>query len=345
MTIRALIVDDEPEIIRTAGEVVRSLEHDYESAADIQTARGHLEEGGFDYLILDMNLPLSPDHVTGRRENGRNFIATVRGMDGLATLPIIVITGHGEDDVDFAVSVMKTGNGAYINYLQKPLDGDKLDTAIQEMLNNRQIDENQTPAPTIPLSPFKTETRQMVIYEDRVTLCDVVVWQDKAQPDVREVLLMLSQKTGASHVRIPGRNASNQIGKPIQGFRDRCTELMETCKHLDCGKFDVIGPTTGGGYHFTEWIEASVDGSEAPSKPVEIPAEPAQTDPLDGFNERQQKILKEIERGSELRQKDVIGMFRRRNASTIKRDIKGLRDAGLIATHRDGYYVRKESAK
>ena len=61
----------------------------------------------------------------------------------------------------------------------------------------------------------------------------------------------------------------------------------------------------------------------------------------DGLNDRQRRILEEIDGGAELRQKDVIAMFRRHwNPSTVKRDIKGLRDAGLIETHADGYYIR-----
>ena len=61
----------------------------------------------------------------------------------------------------------------------------------------------------------------------------------------------------------------------------------------------------------------------------------------DGLNDRQREILKKIDRGADLRQKDVIAMFRRNwNPSTVKRDIKGLREMGLIETHPDGYYVR-----
>ena len=50
--------------------------------------------------------------------------------------------------------------------------------------------------------------------------------------------------------------------------------------------------------------------------------------------------MEEIDKGMQLRQKDVIAMFRRNfNPPTVKRDLKGLRDRGLIETHLDGDYV------
>jgi len=118
MTIRALIVDDEEDIVRTAGEVVTSLGHVFDSAGDIQTARQHLEAKRYAYLILDMNLPLEPGRLTGRRENGRNFLAAIRQMDGLATLPVIVITGHDRGESDFILSVMRAGGMDFTQYVQ-----------------------------------------------------------------------------------------------------------------------------------------------------------------------------------------------------------------------------------
>jgi hypothetical protein len=106
---------------------------------------------------------------------------------------------------------------------------------------------------------------------------------------------------------------------------------------LECGPQDIIA-SGGGGYHFTEWMIVREAGAE-PGEP-ETAAEPEEND---GPNKRQRRILEAIDGGEELRQKDVIAMFRRNwNPSTVKRDIKGLRDAGLIETHPDGYYVRAQ---
>lgn len=62
------------------------------------------------------------------------------------------------------------------------------------------------------------------------------------------------------------------------------------------------------------------------------------------MNDRQTWILEQIDRGIQLCQKDVITHFRRdKNASTIKRDLKQLRDGGKIETHPDGYYTRDKA--
>ncbi len=58
------------------------------------------------------------------------------------------------------------------------------------------------------------------------------------------------------------------------------------------------------------------------------------------LNDRQKWILEQIDKGVQMSQKDVIAHFRReKNASTIKRDLKQLRDGGQIETHLDGHYV------
>ena len=59
------------------------------------------------------------------------------------------------------------------------------------------------------------------------------------------------------------------------------------------------------------------------------------------LNDRQTWILEQIDKGVRMSQKDVIAHFRRdKNASTIKRDLKQLRDGNLIETHPDGHYIR-----
>ena len=62
----------------------------------------------------------------------------------------------------------------------------------------------------------------------------------------------------------------------------------------------------------------------------------------DGLNDRQRRILEKIDSGEDLQQKDVIAMFRRHwNPSTIKRELKGLRDMRKIETYADEYYLRE----
>ena len=56
---RALIVDDNPDIVSAVGDMVASRGHEYDSAGELESTRHMLESKPYDYLILDMNLPVS----------------------------------------------------------------------------------------------------------------------------------------------------------------------------------------------------------------------------------------------------------------------------------------------
>ena len=46
---QALIVDDDPSIIQTVGDIVRSLDHDADTASDIAAAKECLATKKYDY--------------------------------------------------------------------------------------------------------------------------------------------------------------------------------------------------------------------------------------------------------------------------------------------------------
>ena len=84
-------------------------------------------------------------------------------------------------------------------------------------------------------------------------------------------------------------------------------------------------------------VEPICEPDQPANEPKNEPVEPAR----ELLNERQEWILEQIDAGARLRQKQVIDHFRRdKTPSTIKRDLKDLRDRGLIATHSDGHYMR-----
>lgn len=346
---RALIVDDEPAIIQTVGDIVRSLDHLADTASDLESAKARLAACSYDYIILDMKIPVSSDRKLGRRENGRNLIQILRANPLTVNLPIIVVTGEDSGESDFIISVMQVGGMAATRYIQKPIDGDKLDRAIQELLARRPGSAGVPP----DLRPFAgDEPRLLEIWPNRVTLCGVQVWNDCAYPEMGQVLRWLAARNAHGYVRLPGRElcqrlertASNPIGQPIKRFRDTCTERMATHLHLECGRYDVIGDPKGGGYHFTSVLDVRImdaSGSTDPSSALVPAGKDAANGGSPELNRRQCWILDQIDQGAELRQKALIDHFRRDvNASTIKRDLKDLRDRGLILTGPQGHYLR-----
>lgn len=346
---RALVIDDDAEIIRTVGDILESLNHTFDSAGDQETARNLLAADKYAYILLDLEIPVKPGKLC-RIKNGENLLSEIRATAGMETIPVIVMTGHGNDSPDLAVAVWQKGA---THYVKKPFNKGELDEAILKVLAK---DGQAAPAARVKagskkLTPFKDAKREMVIGDDSVTICGIEVWRETYQPDMRKILVRLSQREGGGYVRISGsklmkelgRDASNPVGRPIKSFCDNASERLAEGRSLACGRYDIIA--SKGGYHFTEWMEVRVDGEPEPPKDYRTSAhKSAETDGGPALNDRQTWILEQLDQGIELRHKDIV-RHTRKNRSTINRDLKELRDRGLITTHVDGYYVRVQSAK
>ena len=350
---RALVIDDDAAIIREVDGILDSLNHAYDSAGDQESARKLLAADKYAYVLLDLEIPVKPGKLC-RVQNGINLLMEIRDTAGMETVPVIVMTGHGNDSPDLAVSVLKKGA---VDYVKKPFDKGELDKAIGEAMAKGLPTASGPRATSKPakLTPFKDAKREMVIGEDSVTICGIELWRATYQPDMRKILVRLSQKEGGGFVRVSGaklarelgRDASNPVGRPIKTFCDNASDRLAEHRNLDCGRYEIIA-RGGGGYHFTDWMDVRLAGQPEPQKVDPAPAaRPAKAASGPRLNDRQKWILEQIDKGVQMSQKDVIAHFRRdKNASTIKRDLKQLRDGNLIETHLDGHYVsvrQKES--
>lgn len=346
----ALVVDDDRDILDDVQERLDAIGHASIAVSCMDDARGHLgQDHRLDYVLLDLEIPTRygrPPLV----QHGLNLLGQVNQLD--VKLPVVVMTAHGHDASDIPAEVMRHGRA--FDYIRKPFPrpGDKhrtLEAAVRAAFDQRLHALAGDPVPVAPLSAFSGTPRSLVIEEERITLCGVEVWRDCAQDDLRQALLKLAQRTPNGWIRARGtalhqelgRDPSNPISKPIQRFRDACTERMRACLSLDCGKFDVIGQPKGGGYHFTETIQVTAPGLA--DVPVDAPdARPRATPSEPGLNPYQTWVLARLGAGEILRQKDVIGHFSRdhgelprRDASSIKRYLRELRGNGLITTGKD----------
>jgi len=358
MDVRVLIVEDDAENVRVCGDVLIAHGHKFDSAADMESAQKLLVPDRYGFVILDLDFPVAPGRLS-RKENGKLLLEHIRKTPGLENLPVIVVTGRDGGDWDFGVSVLKTGHGGWTDYLRKPIHGEKLDKAIKDALahmNGAQANE-RLKGSFARLASFKAVPRVMAIYEDRVTLCGIEVWRDCAEAGLRDALALLSRKDNNGFVRIRGtklnkdlsRDASNPIGKPLERFCKRASDLLKVQACIECGRYDIL-ESKGGGYHFTsgmnikvvgEWARAlGIEPELAPDEPTCEPSAPT-NEPDEPMNERQQWIMSQLQNGFQLTLKAIVQHFRGRwDRSTINRDLKGLRARRLIATHALGYYAR-----
>jgi len=141
---RALVIDDDPKILEIVCEILDSLNHDCDTAEDQESARNLLAGGTYTYLLLDLEIPVRPKKLC-RLQNGTNLLRQIRETPGMDALPVVVMTGHGNDSPDLAVSVWQTGAD---HYVKKPFSRGELDTDIREVLTRK-----GRPAPRWEASP------------------------------------------------------------------------------------------------------------------------------------------------------------------------------------------------
>jgi len=117
-SIRALIVDDEPDICQLAEITLNRMNIDTLSAYNLQDARQLLQENEFNLCLTDMNLPDG---------NGIELVQHIQNE--FPHIPVAVITAYG--NVESAVSALKAGA---FDFIAKPVDLSVLRRLVESSL-------------------------------------------------------------------------------------------------------------------------------------------------------------------------------------------------------------------
>lgn len=123
MAEKVLLVDDEEEFVETLAERMRTRGMEVTATTSGREALGQLEEGSYDVVILDLQMP---------------------GMDGLEALAkikkkrpdiqVVLLTGHAT--VGKSVEAMKAGA---MEIIEKPADLDSLAEIIHKAKATRMV--------------------------------------------------------------------------------------------------------------------------------------------------------------------------------------------------------------
>ena len=116
---RILIVEDDEETRSLVTRVLESEGYRVEGAASGESGQRKLENGPYDVVLLDLELP---------DEHGLDLLSRASERDARAQF--VIITGHGS--VDSAVRAMRLGA---FDYLTKPLRREELLVAIERALD------------------------------------------------------------------------------------------------------------------------------------------------------------------------------------------------------------------
>jgi CheY-like chemotaxis protein len=121
MACRVLVADDDPEILALIGKVLSDEPFEVTLCNDAESALVRLQRGGrYDILISDFMLP---------GISGIDLIHQVRNNGATATMPVVMISGHGNYAMDSRAKM--AGANAF---LRKPFTLSHLRTTVQQLL-------------------------------------------------------------------------------------------------------------------------------------------------------------------------------------------------------------------
>src|SRR6185369_6097648 len=112
---RALIADDQADVITALRLLLRNAGYQTESASSPEEVLEAIKHDNFDLVLMDLNY--ARDTTSG--QEGLDLITNIRRLD--SALPIVVLTAWGS--VELAVEVMHRG---VRDFVQKPWDNSRL---------------------------------------------------------------------------------------------------------------------------------------------------------------------------------------------------------------------------
>jgi CheY-like chemotaxis protein/DNA-binding transcriptional ArsR family regulator len=353
MNKHALVVEDNPDIVETAiQDAFVTLDHHFDVAGSLEEARTAFRQGKYDYVLLDLSIPARPGGSGPLKENGLRFLEEIRRTYNAEQLPVCAITSFTKDGFNCSLELARLSVNACA---AKPFDDQPLNQVIAEMLRlagKKRSDTLAGRTKPVTLQAFRAETRTVVVYTDAITVCGEVVWSESGRgDDIRKILLALNQRDeDGNYIPVKGgplekmlnRNASNKVGRPIGTFRDAATERLAIERGLECGKQDIIATRPNKGYCLQPWIEVTQENASYQGPGLHIASIEAEANLADengaDLTDRQKEILACIRQGD---RPDMAALRKLtgKSRAVVNRDLKVLRDAGLIESAEDGGYV------
>jgi len=125
---KILIIDDERSIRATLKEILEFEKFLVETAQDGIEGYKMAEEKNFDLIFCDIKMPKIDGIETLKKIVENNILS-----------PVIMISGHG--DIETAVQTLKIGA---FDYIEKPLDLNRVLTCVRNALNNNHLKKENT---------------------------------------------------------------------------------------------------------------------------------------------------------------------------------------------------------
>ena len=124
-----LIVEDERDMAAEIADLLRSFGHDHLHAETLADAKARLDEGGFCYVLLDLQIKADGQSIKPRVEFGMSLLREIRRRfphrsdNDMHLMPVLVISGHGKEPNNI-IGAFKDGID---DFIMKPLSTDGQD--------------------------------------------------------------------------------------------------------------------------------------------------------------------------------------------------------------------------
>jgi DNA-binding response OmpR family regulator len=122
---RILVVDDEPDIVRSLSIRLGSVGYEVSTAFDGMSATRKAIEEQPELIILDIGMPAGNGHVVVER---------LRNIGETAHIPVIYLTACTAD-----ADYRKAREGGVCKYITKPFDADILLAAVEDQISRSRL--------------------------------------------------------------------------------------------------------------------------------------------------------------------------------------------------------------
>jgi DNA-binding response OmpR family regulator len=144
---RALVVEDDPDIVELIGHYLSAEGFEVEGIADGRHALERLRGGGYDVAILDLQLPVL---------DGLSLCAELRRDKRTQALPVIMLTARG-DEADRIVGLEVGAD----DYVVKPFSPKELVARVRALM--RRLERGESEETPLVLGPLEIDASRHVV--------------------------------------------------------------------------------------------------------------------------------------------------------------------------------------
>ncbi len=337
---KALVVEDDPEVMEIIEDTLYSMGHDHQWVTNQHDARRAIHDDHFQYVLLDLQIPAKPNRGGASVDFGVNLLRDIHELAHFDDVPVVIMTANSADCLDLSTTLTAMGASEFIS---KPFHNRdrSLAKVIRKVVRRRSSKSANSIASNIPIRSQTFSGGELVFHPGHVELLGVTIITDQGSGQSMKLLTCLAERDSAGcFLQLSAEELADAIGATHVGVITGCVKTLRdnVVKRLgnvgvNVGRDDVIQHDQSG-YSLRAWI--SVGSGNTLECPSNVPADAPAAVPADAdLNQRQRWILEQLRCGVAL-QRVMVERQYNVGEKTAKRDLAILVRDGRITFVRQG---------